>query len=715
MHPFLSCPQCQARLRVPADAPQAPVRCIACGSVFTLPSDEPQVLDAIPVEDTRIQLADAPPRPRLPQEEGPKPAVRAGCFLHGLALTPLLIPLLAIPFCRFGAGWIAGVLWGILGLGLALACVGLVRRTQWGWVTRLLMTLGLTGAGQVLLLGALAVSFWMWLYRIDPAAWHDFAPQGGRFHVSLPGTPLQRPATGQGLPPGYQVYELELHRQDVSFAISYGDVPLQEWRQLRIQVRFDKSRDGMIANLPGSRVVAEKRIALNHNPGREYHLKVASKGVVVARVYFVRNRLYVLVIGGSRITPDSEDVRKFLDSFQPDPLDEKAFPPLRPEQQPPDIEDEDIYPGRKILGHEKHPVRRLVVSRDGSTVAAGCEDNTIELWNLSSGKGLGKLTLQPGFHRPFFRPDFDISPDGKMLAAAVPGGGFKLFDMTTQKESATLLAGKNPDEAAMLDAQGVGPGRVSAIAFSPSGRYLAGNYTAGGRLEIRVWDVAARKLLRSIHGHKAMGSVMAFTPDGRYLVNGGQDGTIRWFDPLTGSEVKHLTPLGDKPGQKSPVTALAFTADGGTLAVSYWRVLHLVDVRTGGNRVVLQHGGVFVAMDISANGRFLVTGTDNGELRVSETATGKQRWLQPGVDLGRNEPAHGLAFTPDGKRLVLYRGQRLEVWDLDQMIEATPEELAEPKDRPAIEEPEPSSPDRVTRIEAHVRKDRNALNAILDR
>ncbi len=639
-----------------------------------------------------------------PAQKRSEPARAPGCLFHALALTPLGIAALGVPFCRFGTGILGGFAWAALALGLCAACVGVVRRVRWHWIARVLVSLVLTGGGYVLLFAALGVSVWQWMNTIDPAEWRDFAPPGGRFHVSMPGTPELQPATMRNLPAGTQVYSLELSRQDVAFSISYADVPLNEWNAQPLQMRFDNALAGLQAKLPGSQVVSQQRIAVDHHPGREYHLTVPFKGILVARVYFVRNRLFVLIVAGSRIQPDSEVVSKFLDSFHPDPLDEKAFPPLRPEQQPPDIEEEDIFPGRTILGREDKDVTQLVVSRDGSTLAVGCEDGTIDLWDLATNKRQGTLRVGEGFHQPALSfLHLALSPDGKILAVGTLSGVLKLFDAQNQNEIAALLAG------------GQQAGGIDCIAFSPSGRLLATGHweTLNSPSEVQLWDVASRKLVRPLRGQKGRVTALAWSPDGRFLVVGDAEGVIRWLDPSAGGEVKRYEIKKDGQIASSTVSSLAFTAEGNTLAASYHdHTTRLWDVRTGQNRIALQRPGGVVALDITANGRFLLTGTYNGELRVSESATGKGRWEEPGLPLNQTAPARALAFTPDGKRLLVSRQKRIELWDLEKLIGATPDELSEPKARPPAVEPEATPAGPSPRIEAHVTADPNARHGV---
>jgi WD40 repeat protein len=125
-------------------------------------------------------------------------------------------------------------------------------------------------------------------------------------------------------------------------------------------------------------------------------------------------------------------------------------------------------------------------------------ENRLALWDTASGRRLQTVTLP---RVPVNTLCF--SPDGKTLAAGV-GGEARLFEAQTL---APLGALKQGDAA------------VTALAFSQDGKRLAVG-DEGGR--IRLWDVAARKLLVTMvgfptrDGNKVSPDWFAGTPGGYY-------------------------------------------------------------------------------------------------------------------------------------------------------------------------------------------------------
>jgi WD40 repeat protein len=78
---------------------------------------------------------------------------------------------------------------------------------------------------------------------------------------------------------------------------------------------------------------------------------------------------------------------------------------------------------------------------------------------------------------------------------------------------------------------------VIAVAFSPDGRHViagAGNGT------LRLWEVASGVTTRVLEGHLSGVSAVAFSPDGRYVVSGSYDGTLRLWNVASAEELARL-------------------------------------------------------------------------------------------------------------------------------------------------------------------------------
>ncbi|OWK45633.1 WD40 repeat domain-containing protein [Fimbriiglobus ruber] len=138
-----------------------------------------------------------------------------------------------------------------------------------------------------------------------------------------------------------------------------------------------------------------------------------------------------------------------------------------------------------------------------------------------------------------FHPDGNRVAVGgiDVLSTGERDGAVCVWDLTTKQKSATFDYG------------------VYAVAFDPTGRYLAG---AGIGDRVYLWDLATEELVFELDGHQERINAVTFSPDGSYLVSGGDDTTVRVWDVLSG-RLLVVREIG------TPVQSVAFGPDGTTL------------------------------------------------------------------------------------------------------------------------------------------------------
>jgi WD40 repeat protein/serine/threonine protein kinase len=152
---------------------------------------------------------------------------------------------------------------------------------------------------------------------------------------------------------------------------------------------------------------------------------------------------------------------------------------------------------------------------------------------------------------------------------------------------------------------------VTGVAFGADGRHLVSASSDG---TVRLWDVTGRRLVHTLTGHSGVVYKAVLAPDGKRVASAGDDGTVRTWDAATGE------PVFTCPGHR-----------GGALCVAF-----------------------------SPDGRALASGGNDGAVRL---------WDGAGHELlalaGHDGPVTGVAFGPDGGRLVSAgRDGTLRLWDV---------------------------------------------------
>ena len=304
----------------------------------------------------------------------------------------------------------------------------------------------------------------------------------------------------------------------------------------------------------------------------------------------------------------------------------------------------DANSGELIADCHGHTGRVYSVSysRDGQRVASGSSDGTVKVWDANS----GELIADCHGHTDIVN-SVCYSPDGQWVASGSDDYTVKVWDAHSGELIADCL--ELTDE---INSVSYSP-KINCVSYSPNGRWVASGSDDG---TVRVWDARSGELVADCLEHTSRVLSVCYSPDGQRLASGSDDGTVKVWDAYSDELIADC-----RGGDTDWVNCICYSPDGQRIASGNDHTVKVWDANSG--ELIVDCRGYTDEVHIvsySPDGQWLALGNRDGRVNVWDAHSGKLI-----VDCrGHTKWVKSVCYSPDGQRLASGGGDRtVKVWD----------------------------------------------------
>ncbi|CAK9837126.1 transcriptional corepressor Tup12 [Schizosaccharomyces pombe] len=291
-------------------------------------------------------------------------------------------------------------------------------------------------------------------------------------------------------------------------------------------------------------------------------------------------------------------------------------------------------------------------SADGKFLATGC-NRAAMVFNVETGKLITLLQEESSKREgDLYVRSVAFSPDGKYLATGVEDQQIRIWDIA-QKRVYRLLTGHEQE--------------IYSLDFSKDGKTLV---SGSGDRTVCLWDVEAGEQKLILHTDDGVTTVM-FSPDGQFIAAGSLDKVIRiWTSSGTLVEQLH--------GHEESVYSVAFSPDGKYLVsgsldntIKLWELQCVSNVapsmyKEGGicKQTFTGHKDFILSVTVSPDGKWIISGSKDRTIQFwSPDSPHSQLTLQ-----GHNNSVISVAVSPNGHCFATGSGDlRARIWSYEDL------------------------------------------------
>ncbi|KIK53172.1 hypothetical protein GYMLUDRAFT_942491 [Collybiopsis luxurians FD-317 M1] len=332
----------------------------------------------------------------------------------------------------------------------------------------------------------------------------------------------------------------------------------------------------------------------------------------------------------------------------------------------------------KLVGHTG-PVLSVAFSPDGSRIASGSADKSLRIWNALTGQEVCKLHGHTDNVR-----SVAFSPNGTLITSGLDDASVQIWNASTGQEvhkldghtdyvmsvafspDGTLIASSSGDTSVQIWNALTGEkvhrldghtSDVNSVAFSPDGKWIS---SGSDDYSVRIWDAATGKEVHQLNGHSNWVQGIAFSPDSTFIASASDDKSVRIWNALSGEEIHKLD------GHTSYVMSVAFSPDGTRIvsgsydkSVRIWNV-PIWDASTGKDTLKVDgHSDIVCSVAFSPDGTQIVSGSKDGTVQVWDALT-RTQVHRLDCNAGR---VLSVAFSPRGTLIASGSDYGVQIWE----------------------------------------------------